>query len=75
MRTPNNHITGGGATVIPFPREPWVTKKQLANHLGYSVRWVELQVTKGMPCAPFPGPMRFKISQAEGWLAQQAVAR
>ena len=65
---------GGAAALIPFPREPWVTKKQLAAHLGYSTRWVELQVRKGMPRAPFAGPMRFKISAVEAWLAAPEVA-
>jgi hypothetical protein len=68
--------TGGStATVIQFPREPWVTKKQLAEHLGYSVRWIEMRVASGMPRAAFPGPMRFKISQVENWLTAQAATR
>jgi hypothetical protein len=29
--------------------EPWLSKKQLAAHLGYSTRWVELRVKDGMP--------------------------
>jgi hypothetical protein len=74
MRSESPFSGGASATVIPFPREPWVTKKQLAEHLGYSVRWVELRVKRGMPRAPFPGPMRFKISQVEAWLASEAAA-
>jgi hypothetical protein len=70
-----NDIQGGNDNVIRFPREPWVTKQQLASHLGYSVRWVEMQVRKGMPRAPFPGAMRFRISTVEHWLAAQGGAR
>ncbi len=41
------------ATIIPFPNrtgfEPWVTKQELARHLRYSTRWVELRQREGLP--------------------------
>jgi len=27
--------------------EPWVSKRQLAAHLGFTMRWVELRVAEG----------------------------
>jgi hypothetical protein len=42
--------------LVPFPRrpgfEPWLTKKQLAAHYGYSTRWVELRMRDGLPSHP-----------------------
>lgn len=77
MSTLSDISSAGGAAgvVIPFPREPWITKKQLAEYLGYSVRWVELRVREGMPRSQWPGAPRFKISAVEAWLAAQGGAR
>jgi hypothetical protein len=57
--------------VVPFPRragyEPWLTKKQLGAHYGYSVRWVELRVRDGMPSHRRGGQLRFLLSEVEAW--------
>jgi hypothetical protein len=59
------------ATVIAFPQragfEPWLSKKQLAAHYGYSVRWVELRVRDGMPSHRRGGQLRFLLSEVEAW--------
>lgn len=61
--------------VIPFPtahgRGPWLTKKQTAWHLGYSVRWVDLMVAEGMPCERIGTRLRFRIADVEAWLAER----
>lgn len=63
------------ATVVPFPREPWVSKAQLATHLGASLRWIDYRISEGMPCERFVGLVRFKISEAEAWLrAEETVS-
>jgi hypothetical protein len=50
---------------------PWVSKRQLAAHLGRSVRWVELRTAAGMPhCGPtrcFPRN-RYNLAEVESWL-------
>lgn len=48
--------------------EPWVNKKDLADHLKYSTRWIELRLRDGMPSSKWGGERRFKISQVEHWL-------
>ncbi len=49
-----------------------LSKRQLAEHLGRSVRWVELKVADGMPSvapsARFPH-RRFRLAEVEAWLA------
>src|ERR1700722_19204210 len=32
-----------------LPPEPWVTKRQLADHLSVTPRWIELQQLHGLP--------------------------
>jgi hypothetical protein len=52
-------------------REPWCTKQELAEHLGFSVRWVELRVREGMPARRMGQRLRFQISAVEAWLDQE----
>jgi hypothetical protein len=60
----------GTATVVPFPRrgfEPWLSKRQVAAHYGYSTRWVELRMREGMPSHVRGGQRRFLLSEVETW--------
>lgn len=52
--------------------EPWVTKQQLADHLGRSIRWVDLRVRDGMPSRQDKrgGRRFFQISKVEEWLKE-----
>jgi hypothetical protein len=52
-------------------REPWCTKQELAEHLGFSVRWVELRVREGMPTRRMGQRLRFQISAVEAWLDER----
>jgi len=52
-------------------REPWCTKQELAEHLGFSVRWVELRVQEGMPARRMGQRLRFQVSVVEAWLDEQ----
>lgn len=58
--------------VVRFPRrpgsEPWVSKRQVAEHFGFSTRWVELRVREGMPSRAIGGRRRFLLSECEEWL-------
>jgi len=51
--------------------EPFITKQQLANHLGFSVSWVERRVKEGMPSHKVGSRLRFQRSQAIAWLIAQ----
>ena len=51
--------------------ERFSTKREVADHLGFSPRWVELQVAKGMPSHKWGGRRRFKLSKVERWLRTQ----
>jgi excisionase family DNA binding protein len=53
-------------------REPWCTKQELAAHLGFSVRWVELRVREGMPARRMGQRLRFHASAVEAWLEHDA---
>ena len=52
--------------------EHLVTKRQLAQYLGRSTRWVEMRVREGMPSESpttrYP-QRRFRLSDVEAWLA------
>lgn len=60
------------ATQLSLAVEQLVTKRQVAEYLGRSTRWVELRVREGMPSEPpttrFPR-RRFRLSEVETWLA------
>lgn len=63
------------ATVLRItPRsEPWLNKRQLAAHLGFSTRWVELRVGEGMPSKLWGNRRRFRVSEVESWLERRAA--
>jgi phage terminase Nu1 subunit (DNA packaging protein) len=75
-------VSREGATVIDLERvrqarddtEPWVTKAQIAAHVGYSTRWVELRVREGLPCRRWGGRLRFRKSAVEQWLEQREAS-
>jgi hypothetical protein len=52
------------------PPEPWLTKRQLADHLAVSGRWIELQQRRGLPYLRMGGINRYRISQVEAWLRE-----
>jgi hypothetical protein len=45
--------------------EPWLTKRQLARHYGYSTRWVELQQRAGLPSHMIGGQRRYRLSETD----------
>jgi hypothetical protein len=54
--------------------EPWVSKRQIAAHFGFSTRWVELRVREGMPSQLFGGHRRFRVSECEAWVLERGAA-
>jgi hypothetical protein len=62
----------GGGSVIVFPRaairEPWLSKRQIADYFGRSTRWVELRVREGLPSKMIGGRRGFRLSEVEAWL-------
>jgi hypothetical protein len=53
--------------------EPWVTKRQVAAHFGFSTRWVELRIRDGLPSRMFGGRRRFRLSEVEAWLEREST--
>jgi hypothetical protein len=53
----------------PTP-EPWVTNRQLADHLSVTPRWIELQQEVGLPRLSTGGMSRYRISEIEAWLRE-----
>jgi len=60
------------AVVLQFPAsvavEPWLSKRQIANYLGRSTRWVELRVREGLPSKMIGGRRGFRLSEVEAWI-------
>jgi hypothetical protein len=58
--------------LVSFPRrpgfEPWLSKRQIAEHFGYSTRWVEMRVREGLPSELIGGHRKFRASECEEWL-------
>ncbi len=48
--------------------ERWLSKREVARYYGFTIRWVERQVAKGMPNRMIGGQRRFQISQVDRWL-------
>lgn len=48
--------------------EPWMTKQQIAEHLGFSTRWVEIRMREGLPSSTMGGRRRYLASEVEAWL-------
>lgn len=71
--TSSNEPTGARILAFPARRMPerWLTKQQLAEHLGYSTRWVEYRIHDGMPYERLGHRMRFRASEVEAWLKGQ----
>ncbi|HLI31139.1 MAG TPA: hypothetical protein VKU89_00155 [Solirubrobacteraceae bacterium] len=51
--------------------ERWVTKEQLADHLGVSPRWIERRHCAGLPDLRLGGLNRYKVSAVEARLRQR----
>lgn len=50
------------------PTERFVTKDELARHLGFSRRWVEARLADGLPHHRIGRAVRFQVSTATEWL-------
>jgi hypothetical protein len=48
--------------------EPWLDKRDLAEHLSCSLRSIQTALAEGMPHAIIFGRCEFRVSQVEPWL-------
>ena len=53
--------------------ELWLSKRELAAHLGFSTRTIDRWVKDGLPCARFGTRLRFQRTVAEAWLRERAA--
>ncbi|MBX5470518.1 MAG: helix-turn-helix domain-containing protein [Thermoleophilaceae bacterium] len=51
--------------------ERWLTRRQIAEHYGFSVRWVVRQTAAGMPGHKICGEYRYRLSEVDAWLGVQ----
>jgi predicted DNA-binding transcriptional regulator AlpA len=66
------------AEVVQFPRrvpppspEPWLTKRQIADHLSVSASWIERRMRHGLPHHRDPVKrwvVRFRASEVDAWM-------
>lgn len=64
------------ARIIGFPqrgREPWWSKKRLAEYLDVSERTIERWTAEGMPCLRSRRTVRYRPGEVERWLAGERV--
>jgi hypothetical protein len=60
--------------VVPDPPpavEGYLDKRDLADHLCMSPRWIDYRVKEGMPHKLLAGRPRFKASEVDVWLAER----
>ena len=55
------------------PHERWLTRRQLADHMGFSPRWVSQQVADGAPCERIGGSLRFQLPAFTEWVLRQGA--
>jgi hypothetical protein len=49
--------------------EPYLSKRELAEHYAMSVRWVEQRIVAGLPVADYMEKRpRFRLSETDDWL-------
>jgi hypothetical protein len=51
--------------------EPWLTKRELADYLRVTPRFIELQQHLGLPVLRMGAVNRYRISEVEEWLREQ----
>jgi phage terminase Nu1 subunit (DNA packaging protein) len=51
--------------------ERWLTQRELADHLGCSVRQLSNYQRAGMPCLMVGSHPRYRASEVETWLADR----
>ena len=72
-RPPSDRLSDQLVTLLRFPvaGNPALTKRQLAAHLGRSIRWVELRTAEGMPSIDPTRrnpSRRYPLRDVEEWL-------
>jgi predicted DNA-binding transcriptional regulator AlpA len=66
------HQIRSGANESFNPGERFITKTELAAHLGFSRRWIDQQLAAGLPHYRIGGSVRFQLSSATSWLVTKA---
>ena len=51
--------------------ERWLTKRELADHLRVTPRWIELQQHLGLPVLRLGTVNRYRLSEVEAWFRRQ----
>jgi hypothetical protein len=60
------------AELVREREERWLSQKELARHLGCSVRTVSSYHRAGMPHLPVGSHPRYRASECEAWLRERA---
>ncbi len=51
--------------------EKWLTKRELADYLRVTPRFIELQQHLGLPVLRMGAVNRYRISEVEAWMREQ----
>lgn len=55
-------------------QEPWVSKRTVADHYGFTTRTVTKWVTHGCPSRLLSNTRRFRLSEVDAWLTDDTAA-
>lgn len=67
--------SGNVTSDTDIAQEAWLSKRSLADHYDYSIRWVEDQMRRGMPSRRVGVQPRFRVSETDAWLDALAARR
>jgi hypothetical protein len=60
---------GGGNSVATRPIfDNWITKQQLAEHLGMSTGFINKYMKLGLPCRHFGRAVRYRLGDVVMWI-------
>lgn len=49
--------------------EAYLSKTQIAQHYGFTRRWVELRMKEGLPSRMIGSRRRYLLTEVDAWLA------
>ena len=64
-------MTGRMDGLVVPAHEPWVTKRQIAEHFHVTTRWIESQQRLGLPHMHMLGINRYHVTEVEAWLRER----
>ena len=60
--------------VVRSPHEPWVSTREIAEHVGVTEQTIHALILDGMPHVTLRARKRFRKSEVDAWLRDKGGA-